>query len=69
MKELSIEQMELIKGGQMHAPDASCAIAYGLEAAAVAGIGGWVTGAFWPAAVLGGWVGGVVVGTVVCSFN
>ena len=63
MKELSLERMAEVNGGSHYA---SCVVGAGLQAAAVAGISGWISGGFWPALVMGGWIGGAVVGSIVC---
>jgi len=63
MKELGLESMEQISGGSHYA---SCTIEMGLQAAAIAGVSTWFLGGFWPAAVMGGWIAGAVVGAVSC---
>ena len=63
MKELGLERMEEVKEGSDYA---SCTVEMGLQAAGIAGISGWVTGLFWPGMVMGGWIGGAVVGAVMC---
>lgn len=68
MKELSIEQMEMVSGGWAE-PDVSCVLKTGVAGAVSGGIATAVTGAFIPAGILGGWLGGVAAGLITCPWT
>jgi len=67
MKELNLEEMELIHGGTQ-GPDASCVVKHGLSGAVALGSTAWITGVFWPAATMGGLIGGFVHGIIMCEW-
>ncbi|WP_035804250.1 hypothetical protein [Lunatimonas lonarensis] len=69
MKELSIERMAEIQGGGFREPDPRCVISTGLKMAVAGGVmGAFAVGFAFAPGVLGGWVAGVVIGLVECSY-
>lgn len=67
MKELSLESMEEIRGGN-RVPDAGCVVKHGLGGAVSGGIMGAFTGPFWGIGVMGGLLGGYAMGFIMCEW-
>lgn len=67
MKELGLENMEQISGG-IRLPDAGCVVKHGLAGAVSGGIMGAFGGPLWPAAVMGGLLGGYAYGFIMCEW-